>query len=244
MASIDGDFTRARAYTAAKALLARRPDLDAIFAACDVSAMGVLQALREAGRRVPDDVAVVSFDGSALAEAADLSSVYMPVEDEAAAAIRRLLDPALPNQGRLPTTLTLRGSKLDPHTRRSSPCSTPTCAACSTEPPSPTSPPSTRTARRTPRPCGSARRGTWIVDAGSRKARNLRHDPRVAVSVVAPDNPYAPAVVRGRVTGWIDGDAGWAIIDRVAANMGGPYDRSQERIVAVIEPEHQKVGLG
>jgi DNA-binding LacI/PurR family transcriptional regulator len=108
--SVDGDFTRARAYAAMLELLTLEPDLDAVFAACDVSAMGVLRALREAGRRVPDDVAVVSFDGSALAEAADLSSVYMPVEQEATSAIRRLLDPSLPAQGRLPTTLTLRGS--------------------------------------------------------------------------------------------------------------------------------------
>ncbi|MFC7534758.1 LacI family DNA-binding transcriptional regulator [Actinoplanes sp. GCM10030250] len=106
----DGDFTRARAYAAAKELLARDPQLDAVFAACDVTAMGVLQALREAGRRVPHDVAVVGFDGSALAEAADLSSVYMPVEDEAASAVSHLLDPGLPAPGRLPTTLTVRGS--------------------------------------------------------------------------------------------------------------------------------------
>ncbi len=108
--SAHGDFTRATAYTVAKELLTREPHLDAIFAACDVSAMGVLQALREAGRRVPDDVAVVGFDGSALAEAADLSSIFMPVEEEAASAIRHLLDPALPPPARLPTTLTIRGS--------------------------------------------------------------------------------------------------------------------------------------
>lgn len=108
--SAHGDFTRATAYTVAKQLLAREPRLDAIFAACDVSAMGVLQALREAGRRVPDDVAVVGFDGSALAEAADLSSIFMPVEEEAAAAVRHLLDPALPPPARLPTALTVRGS--------------------------------------------------------------------------------------------------------------------------------------
>jgi DNA-binding LacI/PurR family transcriptional regulator len=108
--SADGDFTRARAYAATKELLARDPALDAVFAACDVTAMGVLQALREAGRRVPHDVAVVGFDGSALAEAADLSSVYMPVEEEAASAVRHLLDPAVLPAGRLPTTLTVRGS--------------------------------------------------------------------------------------------------------------------------------------
>ena len=108
--SINGDFTRATAHAAALQLLEEHPDLDAIFAACDVTAIGVLQALRETGRRVPYDVAVVGFDGSALAEAADLSSVYMPVEEEAASAIRKLLDPSLPTGGRLPTTLTVRGS--------------------------------------------------------------------------------------------------------------------------------------
>ncbi|AEV85818.1 LacI family transcriptional regulator [Actinoplanes sp. SE50] len=106
----DGDFTRARAYAATLELLDRAPDLDAIFAACDVTAMGVLQALRASGRRVPEDVAVVGFDGSALAEAADLTSVFMPAEDEAAAAVRHLLDPARPAPRRLPTTLTVRGS--------------------------------------------------------------------------------------------------------------------------------------
>ncbi|MEU4245403.1 LacI family DNA-binding transcriptional regulator [Actinoplanes sp. NPDC026619] len=108
--AVDGDFTRARAYAATRELLAREPRLDAVFASCDVTAMGVLQALREAGRQVPYDIAVVGFDGSALAEAADLSSVYMPVEDEAAAAVRHLLDPALPPAARLPTTLEVRGS--------------------------------------------------------------------------------------------------------------------------------------
>ncbi|MBM2614266.1 LacI family DNA-binding transcriptional regulator [Actinoplanes sp. LDG1-06] len=106
----EGNFTRARAYEATRELLARSPALDAVFAACDVSAMGVLQALREAGRRIADDVAVVGFDGSTLSEAADLSSVYMPVEDEAEAAVRHLLDPALPPPPRLPTTLTVRSS--------------------------------------------------------------------------------------------------------------------------------------
>ncbi len=110
VAFIDGDFSRRTAYRAAQQLLADHPRLDAIFAACDVTAIGVLQALREAGRRVPDDVAVVSFDGSALAEAADLSSVYMPVEEEAASAIRKLLDPGFPIGKRLPTVLTVRGS--------------------------------------------------------------------------------------------------------------------------------------
>jgi DNA-binding LacI/PurR family transcriptional regulator len=110
LAAVDGDFTRSTAYLLARRLLAAEPRLDAIFAACDVTAMGVLQALRETGRRPGDDVAVVGFDGSVLAEAADLSSVFMPAEDEAAFAVRKLLNPNLPTGGRLPTALTVRGS--------------------------------------------------------------------------------------------------------------------------------------
>jgi len=59
---------------------------------------------------VPDDVALVGFDGSSLSEAADLSSVYVPAEEEAARAVSALLDPALAPAGRLPTTLAVRGS--------------------------------------------------------------------------------------------------------------------------------------
>jgi DNA-binding LacI/PurR family transcriptional regulator len=110
VAALDGDFTEATAYVAARRLLADNPRLDAIFAACDVTAMGVLRAVRETGRKVPEDVALVGFDGSSLAEAANLSSVYMPAEQEAAAAVRRLLDPSLAPEPRLPTTLAVRGS--------------------------------------------------------------------------------------------------------------------------------------
>ena len=78
----------------------------------------------------------------------------------------------------------------------------------------------------------------------SRKARNLRRDPRTAISLTPPDNPFQPVVIRGRVVEWIDGDAGWEIVDRMSVKYTGqPYPREEERIVAVIEPERQKVGL-
>jgi PPOX class probable F420-dependent enzyme len=78
-----------------------------------------------------------------------------------------------------------------------------------------------------------------------RKARNLRRDPRVALSIAPVDNPFEPVVVRGRVVEWIDGDAGWAIVDRLARKYTGePYPRGEERVVAVIEPERQNVGIG
>lgn len=57
-----GDFTRESGALAMKQLLADDPALDAVFVASDIMAMGALRALRQAGRRVPDDVAVVGFD--------------------------------------------------------------------------------------------------------------------------------------------------------------------------------------
>ena len=43
-------------------LLERAPDIDAVFAASDVMAVGAIAALRRAGRRVPEDVAVIGYD--------------------------------------------------------------------------------------------------------------------------------------------------------------------------------------
>ncbi|MFD7710955.1 LacI family DNA-binding transcriptional regulator [Streptomyces sp. NPDC059785] len=57
-----GDFTHAGGERAMRALLARCPDVDAVFAANDLTASGALRVLREQGRRVPEDVAVIGFD--------------------------------------------------------------------------------------------------------------------------------------------------------------------------------------
>jgi PPOX class probable F420-dependent enzyme len=78
----------------------------------------------------------------------------------------------------------------------------------------------------------------------SRKARNLRRDPRVALSIAPEDDPFQPVTLRGRVVEWLEGDAAWEIVDRVATKYtGAPYPRGQERIVLVIEPERQHVGV-
>jgi DNA-binding LacI/PurR family transcriptional regulator len=66
-----GDFLVDGGRAAAERLLARVPDLDGIFAASDMMAVGALAALRSAGRRVPDDVAVVGFDDNSFAATTD-----------------------------------------------------------------------------------------------------------------------------------------------------------------------------
>ena len=64
-----GDFTEASGETAARALMARHPDLDGLVVASDLMAIGALRVLAELGRRVPDDIAVVGFDDLGAASA-------------------------------------------------------------------------------------------------------------------------------------------------------------------------------
>jgi DNA-binding LacI/PurR family transcriptional regulator len=90
----EADFTRAGGALATGELLARHPEVDGIFAASDLMAMGTLDALRSVGRRVPDDVAVVGFDDSELAPDTDppLTTVRQPVEVLGAEMGRLLVD--------------------------------------------------------------------------------------------------------------------------------------------------------
>ena len=89
-----GDFTRAGGARAMRVLLRRRPRLDAVFVASDMMAGGALEVLADAGRRVPEDVAVVGFDDNPLAETTNppLSSVRQPVEEMGREMARLLLD--------------------------------------------------------------------------------------------------------------------------------------------------------
>ena len=76
------------------------------------------------------------------------------------------------------------------------------------------------------------------------KARNLRRDPRVAISLTPADNPFSPVVLRGRVTGWLSGEEGWAVVEAIAEKyIHAPYDRRQERVVAMIAVDHHRVGM-
>ncbi|MEU8673272.1 LacI family DNA-binding transcriptional regulator [Streptomyces sp. NPDC048560] len=89
-----GDFTEASGRRAMAGLLQLHPEVDAVFAASDSMAAGALAALRAAGRRVPQDVAVVGFDDFELAEQTEppLTTVRQPMEEIGRTMVRLLLE--------------------------------------------------------------------------------------------------------------------------------------------------------
>jgi len=64
---VDAESFEEDGYTAARELLARGGQFDAVFAASDLIAIGALRAFAEAGLRVPEDIAVVGFDDIPMA---------------------------------------------------------------------------------------------------------------------------------------------------------------------------------
>lgn len=90
--SVEGDFTEQGGYCAMQQLLAANPD--AVFAASDIMAIGAMHAVRDAGLRVPDDVAFVGFDDLPLATriTPQLTTVRQPVVEFGIKAVETLID--------------------------------------------------------------------------------------------------------------------------------------------------------
>jgi LacI family transcriptional regulator len=111
----EADFDAPSGHVAMAQLLARTT-FDAAFVASDVVALGAIGALREAGRRVPDDISIVGFDDIPLAAYFDppLTTVRLPAFELGQAAgralLERLADRAMPHRTLLPTELIVRGS--------------------------------------------------------------------------------------------------------------------------------------
>ncbi|WP_415857431.1 LacI family DNA-binding transcriptional regulator, partial [Sinomonas sp. G460-2] len=106
-------FSREGGYRAGKWLLNEGGWPTAVFASSDLQAVGLLRAFHEAGVRIPEDIAVVSFDGSAEAEYSWplLSTVAQPVDAMARAAVDALLDGGGQKSNRIfPPTLVRRAS--------------------------------------------------------------------------------------------------------------------------------------
>jgi DNA-binding LacI/PurR family transcriptional regulator len=90
----EADFTEEGGRAAMRTLLERCPDVDAVFAASDLMAAGALAVLREVGRRVPDDVALVGFEDSVIARHTDppLTSVRQSTQEMGRTMARVLLE--------------------------------------------------------------------------------------------------------------------------------------------------------
>jgi LacI family transcriptional regulator len=89
---VRGDFEEESGSRATAELLRHGHEFDAVFAANDNMAIGAMQALREAGRLVPEDVAVAGFDDIPLAQHLGLTTVRVRIADLGERALTMLLD--------------------------------------------------------------------------------------------------------------------------------------------------------
>ena len=111
-----GDFTRVAGEQAARELLRREPDLDGIFAASDLMAIGAMRTIKDSGRGVPDDVAVIGFDDIDLSQHTEppLTTINQAIAVQARLMVELLLAriDGEPADGAhiLPTFLVERGS--------------------------------------------------------------------------------------------------------------------------------------
>ncbi len=90
---VRGDFTERCGRLAVEQLIASGVEFDSVFAHNDITAAGVLRALRAAGRTVPGDIAVVGFDDIPMAEHTEppLTTVRQPTRQMGETAARMLL---------------------------------------------------------------------------------------------------------------------------------------------------------
>jgi DNA-binding LacI/PurR family transcriptional regulator len=116
VAVAEGDFTVEGGAAAMARLLESAPDLDAVFAASDLMAIGAIRTLARLGRRVPDDIAVVGFDDVHEARLATppLSTMRQPLGELGRTMTRVLLarigGERVERRTVLPTELVRRGS--------------------------------------------------------------------------------------------------------------------------------------
>lgn len=78
----------------------------------------------------------------------------------------------------------------------------------------------------------------FFTQSGSRKARNLERDGRIAISLVDGANPYRTAQIRGRVVERRTGDPAEKVIEQLARKFTGePFPwRSPNSVLYVVEP--------
>jgi LacI family transcriptional regulator len=89
---VDGDFETESGEAAIRQLIADGIEFDAVFAANDNMAIGALEALRAAGKRVPEEIAVVGFDDIPLARHVEMTTVRVRIAELGERALQRLVD--------------------------------------------------------------------------------------------------------------------------------------------------------
>ncbi|MBX3100658.1 MAG: LacI family DNA-binding transcriptional regulator [Salinibacterium sp.] len=111
-----GDFTMASGAAAMRALLDRDPEIDGVFVASDLMATGAIGVLRDRGKSVPADIAVVGFDDSSAATSGEipLTTVHQPSREMGAEMARMLLallrGEATERERVMPTRMVVRAS--------------------------------------------------------------------------------------------------------------------------------------
>lgn len=87
-----GDFDYRSGRAAMEALLRRAPDTTAVFAASDEMAVGAMQAVYFSGKRVPEDISIIGYDDTLLAEMAHpaLTAVHQPIQKIGSTAVEML----------------------------------------------------------------------------------------------------------------------------------------------------------
>jgi LacI family transcriptional regulator len=90
--AVEGDFTEMGGYTAMKSLLAAQPQ--AVFAASDLMATGAMRAIREAGLRIPADIAIAGHDDMPIASQTNpaLTTVRQPLGQMGLLTIETLIE--------------------------------------------------------------------------------------------------------------------------------------------------------
>jgi DNA-binding LacI/PurR family transcriptional regulator len=115
---VHGHFDVAGGRASMHALLDRRPDVTAVFAASDEMAMGAMLALRDRGLRAPLDVSVVGVDGHEMGEHLGLTTMAQNAHDQGVTAASMLLEmitgAPVPREVVFPTVLVDRGSTAAP----------------------------------------------------------------------------------------------------------------------------------
>jgi LacI family transcriptional regulator len=115
-----GDFSQDSGWSAAHTMLAHPRRFEFVFATNDSMSTGAMSALRDAGIRVPESMAIAGFDDVPMARflTPALTTVHVPIEDLGRQAMRMLISsvvqgaPARPTVELIPTSLVVRGSTV------------------------------------------------------------------------------------------------------------------------------------